>query len=70
MISRISFLTTGGAGAGGAGGKGWFFLTYITNMAFDKMRMGYASAMGWLVFLLAIVITVVQLKLFNFGEHR
>ena len=53
-------------GAGGARGKGWFFVPYISYMAFDQQRWGYATAIGWLVFLIAIVITVFQLRLYDF----
>lgn len=55
---------------GGPAGKGWFFITYIAWMAFDQFRMGYATAIGWLVFFLSIAITILQLKLFGFGEAR
>jgi ABC-type sugar transport system permease subunit len=57
-----------GAGMGGAGGQGWFFLPYITDVAFSKFRMGYATSIGWVVFAIAIVVTFFQLRLFQFGE--
>jgi len=57
-----------GAGLGGTGGQGWFFLPYITDVAFSKFRMGYATAIGWVVFAIAIVVTFFQLRLFQFGE--
>lgn len=60
------FLSQGG----GPGGEAWFFLPYMTRTAFDQMRMGYAAAMGWLVFILAVGVTVAQLKLFRFGDTR
>ena len=59
-----------GESYGGAGGEGWFFLPYITYTAFLQFRMGYATAIGWLVFFLAIIITFFQLKLYDFGEIR
>ena len=64
----LNFLS--GGSYGGAGGQGWFYLPYMTWTAFDQMRMGYAAAMGWLVFIVAVVVTVIQLKLFNIGEAR
>lgn len=60
------FLSAGG----GPGGKAWFFLPWMTIAAFDRMRMGYAAAMGWIVFIVAVAVTAVQLKLFRFGEQR
>lgn len=66
------FLNTVGSGTtgGGPGGQGWFYLVYMTWQAFDQMRMGYAAAMGWIVFVIAVVVTAIQLKLFNIGEVR
>lgn len=67
----VAYMIVGaGDQGGGAGGQGWFFMTYLTNMAFSQMRMGYATAIGWLVFIVAIIITLLQLKLFNFGEYE
>jgi ABC-type sugar transport system permease subunit len=51
---------------GGARNQGWFFIPYIQNQAFDLQRWGYATAIGWLVFFIAIVITVLQLRLYDF----
>jgi ABC-type sugar transport system permease subunit len=56
------------AGGSGPAGQGWFLLPYITWLAFDQFRLGYATAIGWLVFFIAIAITLIQLKLFRFGE--
>ena len=55
---------------GGPAGRGWFFIPYIAWLAFDQFRMGYATAIGWLVFVLSIAVTIIQLKLFGFGEAR
>lgn len=51
---------------GGPRNKGWFFMTHIREMAFGQFRMGYATAIGWLVFFIAIVITVLQLRAYEF----
>jgi ABC-type sugar transport system permease subunit len=59
-----------GESQGGPGGQGWFFLPYITYTAFLQFRMGYATAVGWVVFSVALVITYFQLKLYNFGEIK
>jgi ABC-type sugar transport system permease subunit len=67
-IPAVVFTGTGGAGMGGPGGQGWFFLPYITETAFSRFRMGYATAIGWVVFAIAIVVTFFQLRLFQFGE--
>jgi ABC-type sugar transport system permease subunit len=62
------FFTGSGTGFGGPAGQGWFFMPYIVWMAFNQFRMGYATAIGWLVFIVAIVITVLQLRVFDIGE--
>jgi ABC-type sugar transport system permease subunit len=55
---------------GGARGQGWFFMPYITQTAFDRQRWGYATAIGWLVFFIAVVITIFQLRLYEFKLGR
>jgi ABC-type sugar transport system permease subunit len=57
-------------GGGGPAGQGWFFIPYISRMAFNQFRFGYATAIGWLVFFLSIALTLIQLKFFGFGEAR
>jgi ABC-type sugar transport system permease subunit len=57
-----------GTTGGGPGGSGWFFIPYIKWQAFDQFRMGYATAIGWLVFFIALIIAIVQLRLYKFGE--
>lgn len=60
--------TGSASGYGGPGGQGWFFMTYIVWLAFNQFRMGYATAIGWLVFIVALIITILQLRAFNIGE--
>jgi ABC-type sugar transport system permease subunit len=62
------FFTGSGSGYGGPAGQGWFFMPYIVWQAFNQFRMGYATAIGWLVFIIALAITIVQLRFFNIGE--
>lgn len=62
------FFIGSGTGYGGPGGQGWFFMPYIVWQAFNQFRMGYATAIGWLVFIIAVIITIVQLKFYNIGE--
>jgi multiple sugar transport system permease protein len=57
-------------GGGGPGAQGWFFIPYIESLAFDNFRFGYATAIGWLVFALSIAITLVQLRVFGYGEAK
>jgi ABC-type sugar transport system permease subunit len=67
-IPAVVFTISGGASIGGPGGYGWFFLPYITDVAFNKFRMGYATSIGWLVFVIAVAITILQVRLYRFGQ--
>lgn len=40
-----------------------FYLIYLFQQAFQFLHMGYASAMAWLLFLVIMVITVIQVRL-------
>jgi multiple sugar transport system permease protein len=45
-----------------------FFVLYLYDRAFGKVgqggfQMGYASAMAWVLFIIILVITLVQLRL-------
>jgi multiple sugar transport system permease protein len=51
---------------GGAGERAsLFYVIYLFREAFDAFRMGYASALAWLLFVVIMVITVIQLRLSN-----
>ena len=43
-----------------------FYLLYLYRMAFENFRMGYASAMAWILFIIVIVFTAIQ---FRFSRH-
>ena len=40
-----------------------FYVYYLFNNAFQYLRMGYASAMAWILFVIILALTLVQLKL-------
>ncbi|SDD11498.1 carbohydrate ABC transporter permease [Actinokineospora iranica] len=39
-----------------------FYVIYLFQQAFGSLRMGYASALAWMLFLVIAVITVVQVR--------
>lgn len=41
----------------------YFYTSYIYDTAFRDQMMGYASAMGWILFLLILVLTLFSLRL-------
>jgi multiple sugar transport system permease protein len=40
-------------------------MVYLFQNAFQFFKMGYASAMAWLLFLIIMVVTIVQVRLGN-----
>jgi multiple sugar transport system permease protein len=48
--------------AGGPARSTLFYAYYLFNRAFVYFNMGYASAMAWLLFLIILVLTAVQLR--------
>jgi multiple sugar transport system permease protein len=40
-----------------------FYVIHLFNEAFGNFRMGYASALAWLLFIIILIITVIQLRL-------
>ena len=42
-----------------------FYLLYLYRMAFENFRMGYASAMAWILFIIVLIFTAIQFKLSN-----
>jgi len=59
-----------GQGSGGAGaGDGMLMITaYLYINGFRFLRMGYASAIGFVLMLIIFVLTLLQLRIFRMGE--
>ncbi|MCS6831676.1 MAG: sugar ABC transporter permease, partial [bacterium] len=64
-FDRIYIL--GGVGAGtsstGPGDSLLVPVMYLFNNAFTYFKMGYASALAWIIFLIILALTLIQLKL-------
>jgi multiple sugar transport system permease protein len=55
---------------GGAPARSTYFYTsYLYDNAFQYQRMGYASAMGWVLFAITITLTTIALKLSDKHVH-
>jgi multiple sugar transport system permease protein len=39
-----------------------FYVVYLFRQAFEFLNMGYASAMAWLLFVVILIITLIQLR--------
>jgi len=62
------FIMTGGAD-GSPARSTLFYALYLFSTAFYDLRMGYASAMAWVLFLLIVTLTVVATKLSEKRVH-
>jgi multiple sugar transport system permease protein len=40
-----------------------FYVVYLFNEAFGNFRLGYASALAWLLFIVIMIITFIQIRL-------
>jgi len=48
---------------GGPENSALFIIMYLFKQAFEYFRMGYASAIAWMLFVLILLITLVQFRL-------
>jgi multiple sugar transport system permease protein len=58
-VFSLAYIATGG----GPNYATYFYVYNLFKNAFEFSRMGYASAMAWLFFLIVLVLTVVQFRL-------
>jgi multiple sugar transport system permease protein len=49
--------------AGGPANSTLFYVLYLYNNAFKFFKMGYASALAWVLFLIVLVFTLIQLRM-------
>lgn len=47
---------------GGAGNQGKFYMIYLYENAFKYFKMGYATAMAWILFLIILILTALVFK--------
>lgn len=47
---------------GGAENEGRFYMVYLYENAFNYLKMGYATAMGWILFVIILVLTLLVFK--------
>ncbi|WP_411678294.1 carbohydrate ABC transporter permease [Caproicibacter sp.] len=50
---------------GGAGNQGRFYMVYLYQNAFNYFKMGYATAMAWILFLIILVLSLLVFKSSN-----
>jgi multiple sugar transport system permease protein len=67
LVICVSYFTQAqviesGSGVGGPGTSTWFYVQYLYEQAFEFLKFGYASAMGFILFLITAVITFVLFR--------
>lgn len=55
--------------AGGPMNRTLLYVIYLYNNAFGYFRMGYASALAWVLFVVILLITIAQLRLSRHWVH-
>lgn len=63
LFAEVYTMFFGQQDASVAGDAAQFYVVYLFEQAFKFLHMGYASALAWLLFLVILVITLVQLRL-------
>ena len=59
QVFTQAFVMTGG----GPGDSTRFFVLHLYDQAFKGLRMGYASSLGWILFFVVLIFTLLQFKL-------
>jgi len=59
QVFTTAYITT----KGGPGRATWFFALHLYTHAFEYFDMGYASTLAWLMFIIILVFTLIQLRL-------
>ena len=61
-FSQAYIFSNGGAGGQNIGGPNnslLFYAVYLFQQAFSFLQMGYAAAMGWVLFIIVVILTVI-----------
>jgi len=72
QVFTQAYVMTGTAQPGSEGGPNnatLFVVLYLYKKAFQEFRMGYASALAWILFALILVVTLFQLRLSKRWVH-
>jgi multiple sugar transport system permease protein len=72
LIGVFQTFTPAFIAAGGTGGplqSGLFYMLYIYNRGFVTLRMGYASALAWILTIFILIVTVIVLRSSSYWVH-
>lgn len=63
IFTEVYTMYFGQMQSGTAGSAALFYVIYLFRQAFEFLNMGYASAMAWLLFVIILILTAIQLRL-------
>lgn len=66
QVFTQAFVMTASSAEGGEGGPNnatLFFVLYLYKKAFQQFKMGYASALAWILFVIILFFTILQFRL-------
>lgn len=63
IFTEVYTMYFGQMQSGTAGSAALFYVIYLFRQAFEFLHMGYASAMAWLLFVIILILTAIQLRL-------
>jgi len=61
-IAYVVFTPSGGVGTAGPDNAALFYVLYLYRNAFQYFKMGYASAMAWVLFLIIMALTWISFR--------
>ena len=56
-------------GLGGPANSTLFLVLYLFRNGFEFFRMGYASLIAWVLFVIVLIVTLVQFRLSRYWVH-
>jgi len=62
IFTEVYTMFFGNMNSGAASSAGLFYNIYLFQQAFKFLHMGYASAMAWVLFIIILILTVIQLR--------
>lgn len=62
VFTEVYTMYFGKQQSGPASSAGLFYNIYLFRQAFEFLHMGYASAMAWLLFVIILILTLIQLR--------
>lgn len=62
IFTEVYTMFFGNMRSGTASSAGLFYNIYLFRQAFEFFRMGYASAMAWLLFVIIMILTFIQIR--------